>query len=568
MSSLKTILFLIFSLIIIGITSFNVNAQIDLQMSTIVYPPITGLYTGTLGYSVACKIKNNGTIPVGGNPGDYTVEAWIGLTSGFPENADHFLYVATPPALSPGTTSGTLNLLPTWVPAVPGNYTVRFQVTIPGDVNTSNDTMSISRTVNSFNYGGGGSGSGGYYYANTTTDALNNTPSYPIYDWINPISAGHALLTSWASGNADDGYSAPLSLPFSFSYFGNSYSDLYIGSNGIITFGAGSSDKRYYSEFLKSAPYNLIAGAWADLDNTTATYSDAHIYYGGDINDFVVTFWHAHYYGLASDYITFQIILKANGNIKIQYNNAETTNPPPSSIVNNCAVGIENSTSTLGIQYRNCNNTPPGGPMFGSPLAVEFGLNSSALPVELTSFTAKLLGNTVGLTWTTKTETNNRGFEIERTSYSKALLNEWQKIGYEEGFGTTTESKIYSFIDRKVTPGINKYRLKQIDLSGTFKYSNEIKINFNIPGKFELSQNYPNPFNPSTIIKYSIPRYGFVNISVYNIVGEKIANLVNQNMAAGSYEVLFDASRYSSGIYFYSMESENYSSFKKMILIK
>ena len=87
----------------------NVVPQTDLQISSIVYPPMTDLNTGTLGYSVACTIKNNGNSAVGGTPGAYIVEAWVGLTSGFPADADHFSYVATPPGIGTGATSGTLN---------------------------------------------------------------------------------------------------------------------------------------------------------------------------------------------------------------------------------------------------------------------------------------------------------------------------------------------------------------------------------------------------------------------------------------------------------------------------
>ena len=216
-------------------------------------------------------------------------------------------------------------------------------------------------------------------------EATTYAPSHPTYSWFDPVSAGHTLLTSWASGNADDGYSSAIILPFSFSYFGNSYSGIYIGSNGIVTFGVGSSSSIGYLGIPNiSVPNNLIAGAWTDLDNTTATYSDAHIYYGGDANKFVVTFWHTHNKGSATDYITYQIIMFPNGNIKIQYNDTETTNPLPISVVNNCSIGIENSDGTLGLQYRNAGT---GGAMFGSPLAVEFGPNSSAFSAMSLSLT-------------------------------------------------------------------------------------------------------------------------------------------------------------------------------------
>jgi hypothetical protein len=88
------------------------------------------------------------------------------------------------------------------------------------------------------------------------------------------------------------------------------------------------------------------------------------------------------------------------------------------------------------------------------------------------------------------------------------------------------------------------------------------------PSVFLLEQNYPNPFNPATSIQYSIPVDGKVNLSVYNILGEKIVTLVNQDMKAGKYVIKFDASQLASGIYFYRIDTGVYTSVKKMILLK
>nr|MCU0406331.1 T9SS type A sorting domain-containing protein [Ignavibacteriaceae bacterium] len=85
---------------------------------------------------------------------------------------------------------------------------------------------------------------------------------------------------------------------------------------------------------------------------------------------------------------------------------------------------------------------------------------------------------------------------------------------------------------------------------------------------FGLEQNYPNPFNPSTTIKYSISENGFVKLSVYNLLGEEVTTLVNNEQKAGRYEVNFNAKELSSGIYMYRLESNNFLSIKKMILIK
>ncbi|MBK7499803.1 MAG: T9SS type A sorting domain-containing protein [Ignavibacteriales bacterium] len=83
-----------------------------------------------------------------------------------------------------------------------------------------------------------------------------------------------------------------------------------------------------------------------------------------------------------------------------------------------------------------------------------------------------------------------------------------------------------------------------------------------------LEQNYPNPFNPTTKIRYSIPEYSSVTLKVFNLLGEEIETLVNSEQSAGVYEATFDASNLSSGIYFYTLKTDNFSSSKKMILIK
>ncbi|MCX8009721.1 MAG: T9SS type A sorting domain-containing protein, partial [Ignavibacteria bacterium] len=88
------------------------------------------------------------------------------------------------------------------------------------------------------------------------------------------------------------------------------------------------------------------------------------------------------------------------------------------------------------------------------------------------------------------------------------------------------------------------------------------------PKTFELSQNYPNPFNPSTRIKYQIPSDSYVNLEVFNVVGQKVATLVNTEKKAGYYEVTFDAKDLQSGVYFFKLTAGDFVSTKKMMLLK
>jgi hypothetical protein len=96
--------------------------------------------------------------------------------------------------------------------------------------------------------------------------------------------------------------------------------------------------------------------------------------------------------------------------------------------------------------------------------------------------------------------------------------------------------------------------------------------NTNIPKEFKLFQNYPNPFNPTTVIKFNVPEASFVEIKLYDIQGRQMQTLVSENMPAGEYQMEFDAKNLPSGVYFYKMNSQNYSKsyseVKKMVLVK
>lgn len=200
--------------------------------------------------------------------------------------------------------------------------------------------------------------------------------------------------------------------------------------------------------------------------------------------------------------------------------------------------------------------------------------NLAPLPVELAFFSITILKEGVNLNWRTETEVNNYGFEIQKSA-DRIKKSEWSTIGFVQGYGNSNSPKQYSFVDENISTGKYSYRLKQVDTDGQFKYSKVIEVNLDSPSKIELGQNYPNPYNPTTTINFTLPEAGNVKLSVYNIIGEQVAELINGYREAGvysinfnAYELSFGGQRLNSGVYFYRLSTDNFTDIKKMILMK
>ncbi|MBN8568002.1 MAG: T9SS type A sorting domain-containing protein [Ignavibacteria bacterium] len=196
--------------------------------------------------------------------------------------------------------------------------------------------------------------------------------------------------------------------------------------------------------------------------------------------------------------------------------------------------------------------------------------SDAPLPVELASFTANVDRRNVSLKWTTATEENNAGFDIERKPVSSEM---WSKIGNVSGNGTSNSSHNYNYEDRNLVTGKYNYRLKQIDNNGNFKYHTlSSLVDVGVPAKFDMSQNYPNPFNPTTKISYDLPFDSKVQIKMFDMTGREVYQLVNQSLTAGYYTSQFNASALASGVYFYQINAQggNQSFIKtmKMVLVK
>jgi carboxypeptidase T len=188
------------------------------------------------------------------------------------------------------------------------------------------------------------------------------------------------------------------------------------------------------------------------------------------------------------------------------------------------------------------------------------------VPVELSSFTVIPKDNDVLLNWVTSSETNNMGFDVERRDTKSN--SGWQKLGFIRGNGTTTGKSNYTFVDKNPVDGKSYYRLRQIDFDGYSKIYDAVEVHFGVVKEYSLSQNYPNPFNPSTEINFTLAKSGNITLKVYNLLGSEVATLADGFMEAGKHLVRFNAKDFTSGVYFYTIKAENFTSTRKMMLMK
>ena len=178
---------------------------------------------------------------------------------------------------------------------------------------------------------------------------------------------------------------------------------------------------------------------------------------------------------------------------------------------------------------------------------------SGVVPVELAFFSAWYENNKVVLRWETKSESNNYGFEIERR-----INSDWEKIGFVKGHGSTAATNSYEFVDNDVNLGtLVQYRLKQINLDGSFVYSDVVNVELKSPASFSLAQNYPNPFNPTTTIEYAVKEPCNVELKVYDIRGREVVTLVDSRHQAGFYKHSFHAQNLPTGVYFYRIRMKD-----------
>jgi len=243
--------------------------------------------------------------------------------------------------------------------------------------------------------------------------------------------------------------------------------------------------------------------------------------------------------------------------------------------------------STVDV-YKNCklawgDNRLDASGIYAQDINPNGELGNSVVPVELVSFSANISDNSVTLNWVTATELNNSGFEIQRLQNrnieqsSEWIPSEqnWETIGFVPGFGTTSESHTYSFVDN-LTLNHNQtlfYRLKQIDFNGSSTTYNYIEVSIPMPDNFVLYQNHPNPFNPITTISFSLPVEADVTIKLFNMLGQEVAMITDGSFQAGNHQINFNAQNLTSGAYIYTFDASTvngvrFKSTRKMLLLR
>ena len=418
-----------------------------------------------------------------------------------------------------GTTSNGITILSTALPLVEEfNYT-------PGSTLLSNGwaaanaggTNSILVSSGALIYSGyASSGSG-----NKVTLSGSGEDVYRTFDQVSSNSIYAAFLVNVSSATSTGDYFLSLSTNNAGSYFARIFAKDNGSGNLVIGISKNSTSPIYASNIYEFNTTHLIVVKYtfnsSSNDDTTGIFIDPDV-----SGDEPVSF--------DAEGITSENDAGGIGSILLRQ--GSTTNAPNLSL----------SGIRIGITW-----------------------GDLPLPVELISFSASVVDAHVNLKWSTATEVNNYGFEVERKNGSSEV---WNKIAFIKGNGNSNSPKNYYYVDENVTSGKYYYRLKQTDFDGKFNFSKAVEVNISNPEVYKLNQNYPNPFNPVTNIKYEIPKAGKVRLVIFDMLGRKLQTLVNEYQNAGRYNIQYNAGKLASGTYFYEIQSGNYIEVKKMILLK
>jgi|GEM_PF-4767926 len=203
------------------------------------------------------------------------------------------------------------------------------------------------------------------------------------------------------------------------------------------------------------------------------------------------------------------------------------------------------------------------------------GSGDIAISVNLTLFQAEFRDNAVHLSWHTDSELSTLGYHLYRKSESEKSFSRLNEH-IIQGQGSSTTPADYSFTDTEITSHQKyTYKLEEINVNGTVssKYLTAVQVTDIAPSEYFLDSNYPNPFNPSTTISFGLPDASHVQLTIFNVQGKVVQELVNEKRSAGTYAVTWNGRNsvgtpVTTGLYFYRLKTASFSNVKKMLYAK
>lgn len=269
--------------------------------------------------------------------------------------------------------------------------------------------------------------------------------------------------------------------------------------------------------------------------------------------------------------------------VRLEYQTDEVVTDPNDLVV--ARSNDNNNWTNIGRDAANSSTSTPTGFITSNVTTIDpttfFALGSltadNPLPVNMLSVNAVAKnGRTAVIQWETASEQDNLGFVIYRSETENGNFEQiasYQTSDKLRGQGTRLENTKYLYEDsRNTLPGKEYfYKLVSVDIDGTrhdITLGGQRIWSVQLPFEYALDQNYPNPFNPVTTIQFSLEKAARTTLEIYNVLGQKVATLVNGELSAGAYRYQWNGSGMASGIYFYRLRSDNFVATKKMLLVK
>ena len=347
----------------------------------------------------------------------------------------------------------------------------------------------------------------------------SDEPNGPVYEWIDITGVGNYISMT------DDNNQGPFNIGFDFPFYGNLFNAIRICSNGWLSFTSTSTLYTNASIPTASDPNNLIAPWWDDM-NPSLGGGAVYYYYDEDNSRFIVSFVGVPYYyfpdGTGSN--TFEVILYPNGTMLFQYDVMD----PGVHGLNSATVGIEDAAGVIGLQVVYNQD------YIHDQMAI--AIKGTWLSTDPTS------GMIPGDDW----------MDVEVMCDATDLVD-----GQYQGMLTIHGSDVNHDLEDIEVP-ITLW----VQPTGIEDGKAEL------PQVYLLNQNYPNPFNATTGISFAIPQASDIELSVFNMLGQKVVTLASGHREAGFYQVNWDASNVASGVYYYKLTAGEFSETHQMTLLK